>query len=63
MKEEKIVRLIDWATPNVSSPQDKLSPLTLLPKILASIFLPVAKSEIVKTAELIVESDLVYVSI
>lgn len=58
MKEEKIVRLIDWATPSVSSPQDKLSPLTLLPKILASIFLPVAKSEIVKTAELIVKSEL-----
>lgn len=58
MKEEKITRLIDWATPSASSPQDKLSPLTLFPKILASIFLPIAKSEIVKIAELIVKSDL-----
>lgn len=58
MEEEKITRLIDWATPSVSFPQDKLSPLTLFPKILAGIFLPMAKSEMVRIAELIVKSVL-----
>lgn len=58
MEEERITRLIDWATPSISFPQDKLFPLTLFPKILAGIFLPMAKSEMVRIAELIVISVL-----
>lgn len=58
MKEEKVFRLIDWGTPSVPFSQDKTSKLTLIPKILASLFLPIAKKEMIKIAKIIVNSNL-----
>ena len=58
MKEERVSRLIDWSTPSASSPQDKISIQTLVPKILASIFLPKAKREMIEIVKLITKSEL-----
>ncbi len=43
MNETNVKRLIDWSTPSIKYKEDKPSFATIVPGILASIFLPKAK--------------------
>ncbi|MEG1587141.1 MAG: NAD(P)H-binding protein [Bacteroidales bacterium] len=58
MKEEKVRRLIDWATPSVRFSRDRKSLITVLPGFIAKIFLPKTKKELIEIANNIVTSDL-----
>jgi putative NADH-flavin reductase len=58
MNEFNIKRLIDWATPSVRFKKDKKSFITVVPGLMAGIFLPTAKKEINGIADLITASNL-----
>lgn len=58
MKETGVKRLIDWSTPSVEFKKDKTTLITLMPKLLAGVFLRGAKKELLQVASLVTESDL-----
>lgn len=58
MNECGIKRLIDWSTPSVHFKKDKKSFITVVPGIMAGIFLPMAKKELIGIADLITASNL-----
>ena len=58
MKELNVKRLIDWSTPTVKFKNDKPSVSTILPGIMASLFLPKAKKVLVEVNKLVLESNL-----
>lgn len=58
MKDCGVSRLIDWATPSIPFEKDKKSFITVVPKLLAGLFLKQAKTELIAIGELIVNSDL-----
>jgi len=43
MNETNVKRLIDWSTPSIKYKEDKASFATIVPGIMASLFLPKAK--------------------
>ena len=58
MNECGIKRLIDWGTPSVPFEKDKKSFITVVPGILADIFLKQAKNEMIAIGELVSKSGL-----
>ncbi len=58
MCELKVSRIITWATPSVKFSKDKKSFITIVPSIMASIFLPKAKKEIIAIADLLQQNNL-----
>ena len=58
MKETNVKRLIDWSTPSIKFKDDKASFATIVPGILASIFLPKAKKVLKQVHSIVVNSDL-----
>ncbi len=58
MNELSIKRFIDWSTPSIPFENDKKSIITVVPPILASIFLPKAKKVLVNVAEQVITSNL-----
>lgn len=58
MNETNVKRLIDWSTPSVKFKEDKSSFTTVVPGILASLFLPKAKKVLIQINNLVVGSDL-----
>ncbi len=58
MKEQGVRRLVDWGTPSTPFERDKRSFITVVPGILAGLFMPMAKSEMVSIGNLLRESDL-----
>ena len=58
MKEEGIKRYITWATPSVKAPGDEKSYITVLPSLMAGLFLPGAKKALVSIANDIEKSGL-----
>lgn len=58
MKQKGVKRLIDWGTPSTPFEKDKKSLITVVPGILASLFLPMAKKEMIAIGNLLKESDL-----
>lgn len=58
MNECGIKRLIDWSTPSVRFKKDKNSFITVAPGIIAGIFIPTTKKELISIANLITESNL-----
>lgn len=58
MKLAGVNRYITWATPSVRSDEDKLSVITIVPRIMASIFLPKAKRCLNRIVSDVVDSGL-----
>lgn len=58
MKETNIKRLIDWSTPSIKFINDHPSVTTILPGVLASLFLPKAKKVLIEVNELVTNSNL-----
>ena len=58
MNETNVKRLIDWSTPSIRSKEDKASFATIIPGILAYIFLPKAKKVLKEVHNIVVNSDL-----
>ncbi len=58
MKEQGVRRLIDWGTPSVPFEKDKKSFITIVPGILAGLFMPMPKREMVAIGNLLKDSDL-----
>lgn len=58
MKEVGVCRYITWATPSVRSQEDMRSYVTLLPGLMASVFLPRAKKCISRIVADVVDSGL-----
>ncbi len=58
MKELGVTRLIDWSTPTIKSEKDKNSFITIVPGVLAGIFLSNAKKTLVNVANQVLTSDL-----
>lgn len=58
MQHKGVKRLIDWSTTSVPFEQDKKSFITIVPALMASLFLPKAKKELIAIAELIRQSTL-----
>ena len=58
MKEGDVKRYITWATPSVKARGDKKSYITLIPSVMAGLFLPNAKRALVSIAQEIEKSGL-----
>lgn len=58
MKETNVKRLIDWSTPSISYKEDKPSFATIVPGIMASLFLPKAKKVLKEVNKIVINSDL-----
>ncbi len=58
MKAQGVKRLVDWGTPSMPFEKDKKSLITVVPKILAGLFMPMPKKEMVAIGNLLMESDL-----
>lgn len=58
MKDLNVKRLIDWSTPTIKFKNDIPSFSTIVPGILASIFLPKAKKVLLQVNKQILNSDL-----
>lgn len=58
MKAAGVNRYITWATPSIRSDEDRRSVITVVPGIMASIFLPKAKKCIRQIISDVVDSDL-----
>ncbi|MEG2289857.1 MAG: NAD(P)H-binding protein [Clostridium sp.] len=58
MKELNVKRLIDWSTPTVKFKNDKPSFSTIIPGIMASLFLPKAKKVLVEVTNQVISSNL-----
>jgi putative NADH-flavin reductase len=58
MKEQSISRFITLATPSVKFEKDKASFATVVPSIIAGLFLKQAKDEIVEVGKVVTASDL-----
>ena len=58
MKETGVKRLIDWGTPSIPFEKDARSFITVVPGILAGLFLKKAKDEMVAIGALLKSSDL-----
>ncbi len=57
MKDLKISRLIDWATPSVPYKDDKKSFITVIPGFMAGILFPKAKKELLAISNIIQQAD------
>lgn len=58
MEELNVKRLISWSTPTTRSSEDSKSFVTVVPFVMASIFLPKSKKEIISIANTITNSSL-----
>lgn len=58
MKETNVMRLIDWSTPSISFKEDKASFTTIVPGIMASLFLPKAKKVLKEVNNIVIDSNL-----
>lgn len=58
MEECGVKRLIDWGTPSIPYSKDKKSFITVVPGILAEVFLTQAKKEMVEIGKLLASSNL-----
>ncbi len=58
MKEQGVKRLIDWGTPSTPFEKDKKSFITVVPGILAGLFMPMAKKEMVAIGNMVKASGL-----
>lgn len=58
MEENNVKRLIDWSTPSVTCDKDKTSLITLMPRVMAGIFLRSAKKETIAVSEIVTQSTL-----
>ena len=58
MNETNVKRLIDWSTPSIKFEEDKPSVVTILPGIMASIFLPKAKKVLKQINNTVINSNL-----
>lgn len=58
MNEAGVKRLVDWGTPSIPFESDKKSFITVVPGIMAGLFLKKAKEEMVAIGELLKTSDL-----
>lgn len=58
MNDTNVKRLIDWSTPSIKYKEDKPSFSTILPGIMASLFLPKAKKVLKEVNKIVVDSDL-----
>lgn len=58
MKKLNVKRVIDWSTPTVKFKNDKPAFSTIVPGIMASLFLRKAKKVLVEVNKLIIESNL-----
>lgn len=58
MREHGVDRLIDWATPSVRFAADKCAVITVVPGMLAALFFPMAKKEIIAISDAITQSHL-----
>ncbi len=58
MKDQGVRRLIDWGTPSVPFEKDKKSFITIVPGILAGLFMPMPKREMVAIGNLLKGSEL-----
>lgn len=58
MKETNVKRLIDWSTPSVEFENDRTTLITLMPKVLAGVFLRGAKKKLLEVADIVVGSGL-----
>lgn len=58
MKEANVKRLIDWSTPSIKYKEDKASFATIVPGIMASLFLPKAKNVLKEVNKIVINSDL-----
>ncbi len=58
MKELGVKRLIDWGTPSVPFEKDTKSFITIVPGILAGLFMPMPKREMVSIGNLLKDSEL-----
>lgn len=60
MNTLNIKRIVTWATPSVHDKEDIKSTTTIVPTVMASLFLPMAKKEITLIVEEIVKNNLDY---
>ena len=58
MKETRVNRLIDWSTPSISYKEDKTSFATVVPGIMATMFLPKAKKVLKEVNKIVISSNL-----
>ena len=58
MEELGVKRLVDWATPSVPFSGDKRSAMTMIPSVMAGLFLRQAKKEMVAVGRLVERSNL-----
>lgn len=58
MNETNVKRLIDWSTPSIKYKEDKASFATIVPGIMASIFLPKARKVLKQVNNIVINSDL-----
>ncbi len=58
MKDQGVRRLIDWGTPSVPFEKDEKSLITVVPGILAGLFMPMPKREMVAIGNLLKDSEL-----
>ena len=58
MKKAGVTRLIDWGTPSIPFEKDEKSVITVIPGILAELFLTKAKKEMVEIGHMLSESDI-----
>ena len=53
-----VTRLVDWGTPSIPFDKDVAAPITVLPKMMAGLFLPGAKREMLAIGRLLEASGL-----
>ena len=58
MQELGIRRLIDWSTPSVKDEKDKKSFITIIPGVMAGLFLPKAKKTLLNVSKQVKYSNL-----